>query len=85
MLRCSGGHIKKSRIISVSVSMLMIASGGGLIYASSSDYLSVGADSLSQSVNGSMIMIISFVLGVALIAAGIMTALFLSAYRSIDS
>ncbi len=65
--------------------MLMIASGGGLIYASSSDYLSVGADSLSQSVNGSMIMIISFVLGVALIAAGIMTALFLSAYRSIDS
>ncbi|OQB06049.1 MAG: hypothetical protein BWY19_00606 [bacterium ADurb.Bin212] len=74
----------KNRKVKTLLSILSLTLGGGLIYASTNEYISVGADSISNRSDDSMVLIASFVLGIALIAVGVMTAFFVFASKSDD-
>lgn len=58
--------------------------GGGLVYASSNDYMSASADSISAKDGGTTLIIVLFVAGIALIATGVMLSLFIFATSSED-
>jgi hypothetical protein len=74
----------KNRKVKTLLSILSLTLGGGMVYASTSEYISVGADSISNQSDGNMVLIASFVLGIALIAVGVMTAFFVFASKSDD-
>lgn len=72
----------KNRKSKTGLSVLSIALGGGLVYASANEYLSVGADSVGGRGEGAMVLVVLFVVGIALIAVGTMTAFFMIASKS---
>lgn len=53
--------------------------GGGIVYGTASNAISVGADTVTGSAETSSVALFVFVIGIILIAAGVMSALFIFA------
>ena len=67
---------KVNKKIRMFTGLVLTALGGGLVFASAGDMLSANADSSTPGATSPTLLVIFFV-GVFLIAAGIMSALFL--------
>lgn len=74
----------KSKKAKTLLAVLSLTLGSGLIYVSTSEYASVGADTINGDAEGSMVLIASFILGIALLAVGVMAVFFVFASKTED-
>lgn len=75
----------KNKKIKTLLSLISIACGSGLIYASTNDFISVGADTIKNSSEiGATLIVTLFIVGMALTAIGVMTLFFVVASKSED-
>ncbi len=67
----------ESKKLHVFTSYIVLAIGGGMIYVSANEVFKVGADSVSTSTHTSTWMTVVLVCGIAMVAASVMSGVFI--------